>query len=557
MNKIIKILTLLFCMIYLQNACFASFLRDFEEGVNIYKKGYYKNAQDYFETYILNNPQDEWGYYFLAKAYQKNKKEDENLINENFKKSFDIIVKKRNIEKVFFDLEKIANLEDYFDIAVTYFEAGNYDKSENYADLMLKIDPKSALAYFVKAKTAYTKGDEIKAKEYLEHAIMYNNEIIKTNLATVLNITTVPNLTKDVYYYKAIEKFYEGNLTDTKNNIKNYTALDSTNINMRNFLTDLAFQTQDFDLAQKNIEETLNLNPNNIQNLINQAKMYEIIGREDKIEPVLNKAYKINPNNKELLLSLGNYYLSKKDYKNSKKFFENLILTDDKFYEAYFNHIFCLIEENKLNEAIKQIRKTSLINPNATETLYLLYKICVIEGKYPEARNYIEEAIGKEENPYYYLECAKLNFLEEKYPEAIINLNDTINAPYKIKNEKEIYEYLARCYLETNDIENALKIINSNNKLDKNSIIYKYILYKLNKLQGNDKNKSRYLTKLKKIKPQTQKDYIDLSEFYFEEYGLEASNKILDEGIKKYPDCASLYSQKNKLKHLTQVSTVG
>ena len=557
MNKIIKILTLLFCMIYLQNACFASFLRDFEEGVNIYEKGYYKNAQDYFETYILNNPQDEWGYYFLAKAYQKNKKEDENLINENFKKSFDMIVKKRNIEKVFFDLEKIANLEDYFDIAVTYFEAGNYDKSENYADLMLKIDPKSALAYFVKAKTAYTKGYEIKAKEYLEHAIMYNNEIIKTNLATVLNITTVPNLTKDVYYYKAIEKFYEGNLTDTKNNIKNYTALDSTNINMRNFLTDLAFQTQDFDLAQKNIEETLNLNPNNIQNLINQAKMYEIIGREDKIEPVLNKAYKINPNNKELLLALGNYYLSKKDYKNSKKFFENLILTDDKFYEAYFNHIFCLIEENKLNEAIKQIRKTSLINPNATETLYLLYKICVIEGKYPEARNYIEEAIGKEENPYYYLECAKLNFLEEKYPEAIINLNDAINAPYKIKNEKEIYEYLARCYLETNDIENALKIINSNNKLDKNSIIYKYILYKLNKLQGNDKNKSRYLTELKKIKPQTQKDYIDLSEFYFEEYGLEASNKILDEGIKKYPDCASLYSQKNKLKHLTQVSTVG
>ena len=77
-----------------------------------------------------------------------------------------MIVKKRNIEKVFFDLEKIANLEDYFDIAVTYFEAGNYDKSENYADLMLKIDPKSALAYFVKAKTAYTKGDEIKAKEY-------------------------------------------------------------------------------------------------------------------------------------------------------------------------------------------------------------------------------------------------------------------------------------------------------------------------------------------------------------------------------------------------------
>ncbi len=557
MNKIIKILTLLFCMIYLQNACFASFLREFEEGVNIFEKGYYKNAQDYFETYILNNPQDEWGYYFLAKAYQKNKKDDENLINENFKKSFDMIVKKRNIEKVFFDLEKIANLEDYFDIAVTYFEAGNYDKSENYADLMLKIDPKSALAYFVKAKTAYTKGDEIKAKEYLEHAIMYNNEIIKTNLATVLNITTVPNLTKDVYYYKAIEKFYEGNLTETKNNIKNYTALDSTNINMRNFLTDLAFQTQDFDLAQKNIEETLNLNPNNIQNLINQAKMYEIIGREDKIEPVLNKAYKINPNNKELLLALGNYYLSKKDYKNSKKFFENLILTDDKFYEAYFNYIFCLIEENKLNEAIKQIRKTSLINPNATETLYLLYKICVIEGKYPEARNYIEEAIGKEENPYYYLECAKLNFLEGKFPEAIINLNDAINAPYKIKNEKEIYEYLARCYLETNDIENALKIINSNNKLDKNSIIYKYILYKLNKLQGNDKNKSRYLTELKKIKPQTQKDYIDLSEFYFEEYGLEASNKILDEGIKKYPDCTSLYSQKNKLKHLTQVSTVG
>lgn len=548
MKKAVKNLIFFLCIFCFQFCADASFLKNIEDGISLYEKGYFDNAREYFENYIINNPNDEDGYYWLAKTFSKISKDDDTLSNKNFKKAYEIILKKRNIEKAYFNSDENVNLEDYFDIATTYFEAGRYDKSDKYADLMLKIDPQSALAYFVKAKVAYTKGENEKAKEHLEHAIMHNNEIIKTNLAAMLEIKQVPDTSKDVYYYRAIEKFFEGNLKETKNNIEKYTELDNQNVEMKNFLVDLAFKTGDIALAQKTVDEVFNANPKNIQNYVNQTKIYKFNGEQEKIESILNKAAKINPNNKELLQGYANYYLDKKDYENSKKYFENLIFVDDKYYEAYFGYIYSLIQLKDFDNAVVWVRKASALNPSTSEIPYLLAQICILNAQYDEALGYINDAIKKEQNPNYYFELAKLNYILEKYPAAIINLNDAIElSDSDAKSKEEMYEYLAKCYFKIQDIKSVKKLTTDKNKLDKNKIMYKYILYKLCKLESNEKEASFYFLQLKKAKPSTEADYINLSEFYFEEFGIDSATKFLEEGEKRFPNSASLYSQKLKL----------
>lgn len=548
MKKFAKTVIFSFCLLMLNSN--ASLLWNINDGIALYRKNNYNIAQDYFKSYLKNNPNDENGYYWLAKTYQKTRKDDEELSRQTFKKAYEIMLQKRNIEKIFFDIEKNTVLEDYFDIAVGYFESGKYSQAQYYADLMLKINPKSALAYFTKAKIEYTKGNKEKAKEYIEIAALYNNQIIDTNLAAMLGVLTLPETTKEVCYFNAIEKYYEGDLIGAKSHMEKYLELDSTNISMKQFLIDLAFKTNDLTSAQKQVDEIFFLNPNNIQNHINQAKIFELTYEKEKIEPILQKALKINPNNKELLFALGNYYLEISDFENAKMHFENLISIDDEFYEAYFGYVYSLIQLGDLENAIVWTRKAGLLNPDSSEVSYLLAQICSMNAQYNEALKYIQESIKKDENPNYYIESAKLNYILGKYAQSIINLEDVLKSSYPVQNLAFVQELLIKNYLKLKDVKSAKFQLEKKNKLDKNGIMYKYILYNLYKIQGNEKEALLQYNLLKKTKAITISDYIDLSEFYFEENGIKNAIKILDEGLKKYPNSSELFSQKIKLYYL-------
>ena len=69
------------------------------------------------------------------------------------------------------------------------------------------------------------------------------------------------------------------------------------------------------------------------------------------------------------------------------------------------------------------------------------------------------------------------------------------------------------------------------------------------KKQGNEKRALELSGEIKKFKPTTLQDYIDLSEIYLEEGKFEQANKILERANKKFPKNYCLISQKTKLKH--------
>ena len=154
-----------------------------------------------------------------------------------------------------------------------------------------------------------------------------------------------------------------------------------------------------------------------------QTKIYEI--RQDKkLEETLLKAYKINPNNLNVLLELGNYYLKNKDYFNSRKYFEILIAVNDNLAEGYFGYIYSLLETFEIELAIQNIRKFTFLNPDSSEADYLLAKICDKKSEKKEALEYLTSALQKTKNIYYYLDRAKINYELNNYNESLEDLKN-------------------------------------------------------------------------------------------------------------------------------------
>ena len=542
MNKKIRnILTAFFFLFFTIRSTQASLLWPIDYGVNQYRKNNLKITKEYFIDYIKSNPNDEDGYYWLAKTYFDLK--DIEKANSYFKKAYELSLKEKNIEKIDFNINATSNLEDYFDMAAMYFETGDLKESNAYADLMLKINPKSPSAYFIKAKIAQLEGNIDEATEYLNKAIIFNNKLINTKLAKTLNIDELPQTTLEMYEIFALEAYFSNDLDSAIRYCKKYLDINPANIDITNLLIDLYIKNNELTSAQSLIDKVLSENIN-VQTLLYKAKI-QAIKKEGNYETTLLNAYRINPNNSNVLLELGNYYLKNKNYTKSKKYFEILINVNDAFYEGYFGYIYSLLELEEVDLAIELIRKFISLNPDASEGDYLLAKICEKKGNLKEASQYLTTAIEKAYHSDYFLKRAEINYKLKEYQEAI---ND-LKIAHKLPNAKEndITDALIKNYLKNNDIMNARILLNKKTILDKNRIIYKYNLYVIYKLQNNERMALNQLEEIKKIKPVSIQDYLDMSEIYLEEARVSEAINILNKGIKKYPQDFCLYSKKAKI----------
>lgn len=550
-----KIKYIFLATMLLQNISQASLFWDCEVGIKQFRLNNFEFSKNYFENYILNKPNDKKGYFWLAKTYQKLEQSEENKqkAKEYFKKAFELAYFEKNIDKTIFSSAVSTEQEDYFDMASLYFEKGDFKKTELYADMILKINPKSASAYFIKAQIANINKNEENAKEYLNQAIILNNNFLKTKLAQKLNIYNVPELSKETCKLFINDLYYTGDIEGAIKKAIKLVSLDLNDIDSHLILANLYIENNNLFKAQEAILTAKIIDENNIQLLLLEAEMEKIKDEKTKELKTLLKIYKINPNNQEALLKLGEYYLSEKDWQNSKKYFNELININNSLYEGYFGYVYSLIQLGEINTALSEIKNLSILNPNASDVEYLYAKIYEFNGEFNQALIYLNKAILKSENSNYFLEKAKINYILANYPQM---LSDLAQAEFiqtnSSLNKKEIEELKIKAYLKLEDLSNAKIYIENTTALDKNRIIYKYNLYTLYKLQGNELKKEELSKQLRKLKPVKLIDYIDLSEFYLEEKGLDSAINLLNSAIKKYPNQKEIYLQQIRLCYQTK-----
>ena len=437
--KFKKIVSLLALLLTFQSAN-ASLLWDINVGINKLKEKDTAFLKEYFKNYIENNPNDKEGYFWLGKIYSQQKDKKSKIEGAKyFKKAYELTSKNKDLEKISFDFGDKTQLEDYFDMAAMFFEIGNTKEAELYADMMLKINSKSPSAYFIKAKVAQMNSNEELAKEHLEKAIIFNNDFLKTNLAKKLGITSIPEMSEEMYKLFALESYFSGEIEKSIKYFNKYLEKSPKNVDAMNFLVDLYIKNNQIETARDVLSEIFKINPTNLETLMLQMKINEInnISNED----LLIKIKEIYPNDSRVLLYLGNSYLKAKKYKEAKIIFDTLVLIDDSMYEAYVGHIFASIELNETENFIQYYRKAVALNQNASEPFYLIAKFCVNNGDFFEAESYITEAIKKDENPSYLFELAKINYFLKKHQQSIVSLNDAKKCHTKILSIQKLMNF--------------------------------------------------------------------------------------------------------------------
>ncbi len=541
--KKISIISLILLAISYKSAD-ASLYWNIESGIKEYRKNNFSFAKNYFIQYINNNPNDKDGYWWLGKTYLK--LNDKKSASENFEKSYKLYKNEIEIGNISFKNETGENDSEFLDFAKDSFDKGKYKEAELFANKILENDPMSYGALFIKARIAYINKDNDLAKEYLKSAIIFNSKLLETNLAKTLNILHVPEPSEKEYTALIYNSYFTGETEKTIHYLKAYLE-NNKNIEMYNLLSHLYLINNSHSELAETISETRKLNEKNITSYIIEAKINP--AREEEL---LKKAYEINPNNQEVLLNLGNYYLKNEDYKNSEKYFSTLINMNDGLYEGYFGYIYSLIENNKIDEAVKSLRKASLINPNVSELNILLAKICIAKGEYKEALEYTKEALKKDKNPDYYLISSEINYILGDYNASIQAIGRTLGFTYQVQNPKKLRELYVKNYLKKEYYEDIEKYIDNNEKLDKNSLLYKYILYKLYKYKNKDDKANQLSVKIFKFKPSTKNDCLIFSEILLEEKNKQEAINFLDSVIKKKSEYSViLEKQKNKIEFMS------
>ncbi len=539
-----KIFLISLFLLFGANSLSASFLWNIYDGVSYYQKNDILNAQKEFKTFEKYNPNDKNVYFWLAKIYSKTKNQ-EALSQKNLKKFYELYSLEKNIEKISYEPINKQQIEDYFDMAIMYFEYGNFFEANYYADLILKVNPKSSSAYFIKAKLAQLEKKQELAKTFLNKAIALNNDILRTNLAKSLNIYSLPELTKEIYLTFAQEAFFYLDMSNAIKNAKKYIELDNKNPNVYSLLAEAFLANGNVSGAKEVLFEARKLFLNNLQLKLLEAQIASLENDFAKKEQALNEAFKINPNNKQVLYELSNLYIQKKDYKKANEISKNLVVVDDLMYEAYFNLIYSSIKIGDIDFAVSNIRKLSELNENKSELNYLLGLICQYQGDFKNSKGYFSQALKEDENAQYYLDLAKIEYLEKNYSKSEEYLKEGLKIANNSTVRSEIEDYLIKNYLKNNNAKLAQNYVSKKINLDKNRIIYKYNLYILYKSKDNSGAK-KDLKQILKTKPSTEADYLDLAEVFFEENKPQEAIKLLDKALKKKSN-AEFYLQKIKI----------
>lgn len=184
------------------------------------------------ELNALASSNEYWGYYFLGEYYKENKE---------YNNAITYFIKAINL--------KPTLIQCYTEIAVCYFELGNYTQAITYLNQYLKANPKDDFAYFLKARCEANSGNNETALsdiitalaiensidyKFMQGKILYNLRRYQQSLDTLQPLTSeIKNA--EIYKYIGFSQAELGLKTDALINLEKSIILfdDDRTVNMK------------------------------------------------------------------------------------------------------------------------------------------------------------------------------------------------------------------------------------------------------------------------------------------------------------------------------------
>ncbi len=533
---------LLFILVFFFCAPVFSQNWELSDGIKLFEAKKYDSAREFFENYIKAYPNNPNAYYYLGLIYKN--KNDFSKSTYYFKKSYELTNSITDVS-IAPQTEGLP-VEDYLDMASMYFEGKDFDNALMYVDLIGKIDPDCAGAYYLKATILLERGKTQEATQYFLRALELSPALLNSDLAKTFQIKEVPRFDGNFYNAKALQYFYAGNLDKALATINKALEIDPKNPEIYNNAGLIYLKRADFKSAQTYFKKAIFLNRNFSQCYLNLADLEGQAGNYALQLKYLKSALKINPNDKNAYFKLGEIFLSDKNYKEAANYFKKAISIDNKYFEAYLALSLCCMEEGDTQGALLALKSALKIDNSNPEISFYLAKLCIISSDFDEAQKYIEEALKKAQNPNYYLELGKIYYYRENYPLALENFEHALDLDLTFFHEAQLYNYLGLCYYKEGQLDKAVYNFERAVNLDNSRPIFYYNLYLAYNSQNKNESAQKTLKKALSIKPATSADYIELSNIYYDMKNPATALMKLDEGIEKYPQDRILYLAKIK-----------
>ncbi len=549
MKKLIVTLFIFFALVSRAQAI------ELMDGIKLLNANKLNKACEFFKNYTDNKPNDPDGHYWLGLCYKRAGQNE--LSAYHLQKSFELSQVIEDIDIV----EPIGfkNQNDYLDIAQMYLENGDFNKAHTYVDMTLKLNPDNADAYTMRSRIYLAQEDKDSARTAAIRAIQADNSLLNSDLAKEFDIVEVPPFDFEYYNSKGVEYFYKGEIKNAISYFEKSLDMNFKNVVALNNLARAYIKMQEFDKAKSTLKKARIFNPKYFDTYMNLAHIAKLESTKDDISEFSRKRYlkewqnqlklaiKANPNDKRAYLNLGNYYLEQKEYKDAIKNFETALIYDDEYYEAYLGLAIAYIEINNPQKALLALRNAGALNSKSDEISYYLAKMCILDNRFDEAKEYLLDAVSKADNPQYYLELGKIYFYKNDYKNAVENFQKSVTQDVRLKNTAELNNYLGLCYYHTKDLKKALINLQRAVELEPNNVMYMYNLSLVYKSTRQDDLYQKLYNKIARFEPKTAQDYIDLSTIYYDRGQSDIAKTTLDEGIRKMPQVKALYSAKIKL----------
>jgi tetratricopeptide (TPR) repeat protein len=312
---------------------------------------------------------------------------------------------------------------------------------------------------------------------------------------------------------------------------------DDSNVGLsaKTLLAKMAFDSKDFDGAEKIVEEILANNSNYDDAKILQARLLLVKEKYDDAEELLNKVLFSQPNSSEALLLLGQTFLIKGDQKQADKNFSNALEADPGNLEALGYVYEKTLKNNNAKYAKEILEKAIALNSGNVALLEKLAKLDLAESDWDGAKAVVQK-IASLSNP---LAKDLANFLQAQIyqgqgdcAKAVPIYKDLLG---KFPENADALQSMARCYESLNKRADMLVFLNDLLAKNPRNISAGMLLSDLYILDKNYERGSSLLISLISDNPTTQQLYTSLASIKLALNDAKAAIAVYKNGLDIFP----------------------
>jgi len=393
------------------------------------------------------------------------------------------------------------------------------------AEKVPKVEPSKSQSYY-----HYLKAQQYLLDDDISGAIREYQEAAKYD----------PNST-DLQIELAILYQQHGELTKALSHVEKALKIDPKNQEAHFLLAGLHVGLNQLQEAIESYERVLVLNPDNREARLFLATLY---AQQRRFPQAINAIQGILKREPDLAVGhyyLGRFYLEMNQLNKAKQELTLTLTKDPDFLPAKYDLALVLEQEKQYPRALLLYREILQQQPNSSRAWAGIGRLYLASGKDKLARRAFQKVKNLEkDSPSSFMQVG-LIYLEQRHlNDAIRELQQLLTQP-RYKNQARYF--IGTALEEKGDSKAAIQMYHG---VERGTDFYVPARLRLAYLYYQDQKKDearRILNELKVLDPAREEVYLTISYFYEEDGLWHRAITALEEGVKRLPQSAELYSR--------------